>query len=184
MLTLEYELFELLPFNFCGDWVSSTADNGNVTNYTCPEDGRYTFSLDYTLPENKDKTTWFASGWTATSEIMIYSSRTESSTILADCKLEFHTSVTHTEESAEWKELPSAATITFALLSVALFMCMVVCFLACKRTKGREGDHEFDDFQKYIDSIDDEETVETHVEVARKISRKLRYGKAPKPDSV
>ena len=183
MLTLEYELFELLPFNFCGEWVSTTSDNGNMTNYACPHDGRYTFSIDYTLPENKDKTTWFASGWTATAEIMIHSKRSESSTILADCKLEFHTSVTHNEESSEWKDLPSAATITFGLLSVALFLCMTVCFLACKK-KTREGDNEYDEFQKYIDSIDDEETVETHVEVARKLAKKLRYGKPPKPDSA
>ncbi|CAJ1940264.1 unnamed protein product [Cylindrotheca closterium] len=176
MLTLEYELFQLLPFNFCGDFVTSSAANGNMTNYTaCPDDGRYTFNLDYTLPENQDSTSWFASGWTATSEIMIYSSRTESSTILADCKLEFHTYVTHDQESAQWKELPSAATITFALLTVAMFLCVMVCFLACRKTKTQEANHEFDDFQKYIDSIDDEETVDTHVEVARKISRKLSH---------
>lgn len=165
--------------------MNGAAGNANMTSYTCPDDGRYPFKLDYTLPENHDSTTWFASGWTATSEIMIYSSRTESSIILADCKLEFHTYVTHNQEIAEWKELPSAATITFALLTVAMFLCMLVCYLACRKTKAKEEvNNEFDDFQKYIDSIDeDEKTVGTHIEVARKISRKLRYGSAPpKPE--
>jgi len=178
MLTLKYELFELLPFNFCGDWVQ---DNYGTNNVTCPYDGRYNFNIAYTLPENKDKTSWFASGWTATSEIMIYSSRNEGAPILADCKLEFHTEVTQTRGS-EYKSLPSAATVTLALLGVAMFMCLVVGFLACRKKKHRGDQHNFNDFEKYIDAENDEETVETNVETARKLANKLRYGKAPLPE--
>jgi hypothetical protein len=170
MLSLEYELFNLIPFNFCGDWVQNT-------NVTCPNDGYYHFDLTYQLPETQDKTSWFASGWTATSELMIFSSRSESPSILADCKLEFHTYVTQNQES-EWQSLPSAAVVTLSLLGVSVAMCTVICCLACRKKKKRVTDRDFDDFQKMQEEDTDDETVD----VARKISRKMRYGEPGVPD--
>jgi hypothetical protein len=175
MLSLEYELFDLLPFNFCGQWVQNGYGYSNVT---CPNDGYYHFDLTYQLPET-DKTSWFASGWTATSEIMIVSSRGDNPSILADCKLQFHTYVTQSQES-EWQSLPSAAVVTLSLVGVVVAMCSVICCLACRKKKKRVTDRDFDDFQKMQDVKDD--TDDETVEVARKISRKMRYGETGVPD--
>lgn len=180
MLSLQYELFQNLPFNFCGEWVQNSYGYSNVT---CPYDGYYHFDLNYQLPPNEDKSSWFASGWTATSEITIKSSRSESASILADCKLEFHTYVTQNQES-EWQSLPSAAVVTLSLLGAALAMCVVICCLACRKKTKRVTDRDFDEFQKMQDDDDDTkgDSDDESVNIARKIARKMRYGEPGVPD--
>jgi len=183
MLTLEYELFELLPFNFCGDWVKNA--NGYYSNSSCPYDGYYHFDLSYTLPPNPGRTTWFASGWTATSEIVIFNSRTEGSAILTDCLLEFHTYVSQHTVNAngdEWQAVPSAASVTIVLLGIAVLMCVTICCLACRTRKQRVTDRDFgaEEDDGFIKMGDDGLGVTAQesaaVETARKVSRKMRYG--------
>eukprot|EP00980_Cylindrotheca_fusiformis_P011949 scaffold2830_cov131-Cylindrotheca_fusiformis.AAC.70 len=178
ILSLQYELFQLLPFNFCGDWVQNS--NG-YSNGTCPNDGQYRFDLTYQLPPDDDQTSWFASGWTATSEITIFSSRSDSASILADCKLEFHTSVTHSSQKSAWRSLPSAATVTLSLIGVALFMCMIICCLACRKTKKRATARDFNEFRKMRDD-DGTTSSKESLNMARKIARKMRYGEPGVPD--
>jgi hypothetical protein len=183
LLSLEYELFELLPFNFCGDWIKT--GNGYYSNSSCPYDGYYHFDLQYSLPSNAGHTTWFASGWTATSEIMIFNTRTSGASVLADCLLEFHTSVTpskFTSGDDGWKAVPSAAAVALSLLGIAIFMCMIICCLACRTRKKRVTDRDFDesDFVKMADDATaDDSTVEgreTALQTARKLGKKMRYG--------
>ena len=129
LMTLEYQLFQDLPFNFCGDFIKRSKYNFN----NCPENGKYHFEVPYTLPPDQDPTSsWFATGWKGTSYLKIMSSLDETNTtMLAHCKLEFETSVTQSEQSG-WSTLPSAAIATLVVASIVACMFLVVCCLACQ----------------------------------------------------
>jgi hypothetical protein len=129
LMTLDYQLFEDLPFNFCGDFIKRSMYNFN----TCPEDGKYHFEVPYTLPPNEDQTSWFATGWRGTSYLTIGAgpASDNNSTLLAHCKLEFETSVTQSQESG-WSTLPSASQTTLVLVGVVAFLVLTVFCLACR----------------------------------------------------
>ena len=173
LLTVDYELFELLPFNFCGNFVND--QSGYYSNTTCPGDGYYNFHLAYQLPENDDKSTWFATGWTATTEFMIFSSRYQGASILADCKLEFHTSVSQAQQTGEWKSLPSAAIVTLSLLGAGLCMILTICVLACRPKRKRATDIDYGQDFKRMDETDGESVESDKVQKARKVSVQMRY---------
>ena len=148
LLSVEYNLFNFLPFNFCGDWVSS----GRYNDGACPSDGQYTFSVPYTLPwDDGDITTWFATGWQGNSNLIIYSSPAEdNSTLLASCTLHWKTYVTKNETADEgWKTLPSAAQVAIIMASVLACMCCCCFYLSCCRRRRRK---------KHVTDIDYEGT--------------------------
>lgn len=172
LMTLEYDLFQFLPFNFCGDWVYDA-------NYGCPEDGIYHFQIPYELPEADGINAWFATGWQGVSYIKIYRAEEATSALLAHCKLHFNTYVTDSQESSNWYTLPSAAQVTIVLFSIlgALFLIVLCC--AC-RTSGKQEPHPTDpDYTtnyktmdgdaKTVSSRQDEESPE-NFERANKIS--------------
>ena len=131
LMTLEYELFQLLPFNFCGDFIKRSAYNFNY----CPQNGKYHFEVPYTLPQQHDDyATWFASGWAGTSYLSIHTARDADSPLLAHCKLEFKTFVTQSNESG-WQTLPSAAVVTLILAGIVACMFSMLCFMACQPRK-------------------------------------------------
>jgi DNA mismatch repair ATPase MutL len=137
LLSLEYTLFNFLPFNFCGDWVQQGRYNSNP----CPYDGMYTFTIAYTLPwDDGDITTWFATGWQGVSDLVIYKNATESKNneLLASCTMHWKTYVTHADESEGWKTLPSAAQAV--IIMVSILSCMLCCctyLTFCRRQRRR-----------------------------------------------
>jgi hypothetical protein len=154
LLSVEYNLFHLLPFNFCGEWVQAGKYNSNP----CPYDGSYHFNVPYDLPwDDGDITTWFATGWQGTSNLIIYSSASEDdSDLLASCILHWKTYVTQTNEEAGWKTLPSAAQVAIILASVLAFMCCCCFYLSCCRRRRRKRhvtdvDYDGTDFKMFED---------------------------------
>jgi hypothetical protein len=163
LLSVEYNLFNFLPFNFCGDWVRGGQYNENA----CPYDGQYLFSVPYTLPwDDGDITTWFATGWQGNSNLIIYSAPSEdNSTLLASCTLHWKTYVTRSESVDEgWKTLPSAAQVAIIMASVLAFMCCCCFYLSCCRRRRRKRhvtdlDYEGADFKIFDDKKIKEEQI-------------------------
>lgn len=136
LLSVEYSLFNYLPFNFCGEWVRS----GHYNSNPCPYDGTYTFTISYDLPwDDGDITTWFATGWQGVSDLTIYKDSTEieSNELLASCIMHWKTYVTQADESDGWKTLPSAAQAAIIMVSVLAFMLCCCTYLACCRRRSR-----------------------------------------------
>ncbi|KAG7362729.1 hypothetical protein IV203_026089 [Nitzschia inconspicua] len=130
LLSIEYTLFNHLPFNFCGDWVRAGQYNTNP----CPYDGTYTFSIPYELPwDDGDITTWFATGWEGVSDLIIYKGNVEhdNADLLASCVVHWKTFVTQSDETEGWKTLPSAAQTAIIMVSVLAFLCCCCIYLSC-----------------------------------------------------
>lgn len=133
LLSMEYSLFKYLPFDFCGSWVTPSEDNGDE----CPTDGVYGFSLPYVLPwDDQDITTWVATGWQGTTNLVVYSNSSASATTLASCKLHWKTYVTQSSEDG-WHTLPSAAHSAIILACIMAAMCLFCTYLTCCRRRGR-----------------------------------------------
>lgn len=163
LVTLEYSLFKHLPFNFCGDWVSSTQNY----NLECPTNGAYSFQIPYVLPwDNDDFTSWFATGWRGTSDLVIYSEPDSSTgTLLVDCELAWSTYMTESNEEG-WATLPSAAQAAIALVAVAAFMCLCCTWLTCcrKRTNHVTDEEYAKEFRVLDDAEDKEQKAKTEKE--------------------
>lgn len=186
LMTMEYNLFSFLPFNFCGEWIMNAAYNYQE----CPSDGVYHFEVPYKLPESQGISTWFASGWEGVSYLKIYKAQKDTSAMLAHCKIHFKTYVTDTGES-NWYTLPSAAQTTIILFGVLGALFLLVLCLACRPRRRHPTDDDYDAHFKEFE--DDEEpdkvvaerdvedakpTVETENEIeekARKISLQMNY---------
>jgi hypothetical protein len=133
LLSVEYNLFNYLPFNFCGEWVHA----GQYNNNPCPYDGTFTFSIPYNLPsDDGDITTWFATGWQGVSDLSIYKDASDSE-LLASCTMHWKTFVTQVDESEGWKTLPSAAQSAIILTSLLAFMLCCCTYLTCCRRRRR-----------------------------------------------
>eukprot|EP00934_Nitzschia_sp_Nitz4_P002129 Nitzschia sp. Nitz4//scaffold38_size140716//130641//131506//NITZ4_003176-RA/size140716-augustus-gene-0.141-mRNA-1//-1//CDS//3329550165//2129//frame0 len=177
LMTLDYQLFDLLPFNFCGDWISySQGVEGD-----CPGNGQYHFEIPYTLPTNDDYKTWFATGWAGVSYLKIYTYRSEQSALLAHCKVNFKTYVTSSKED-NWYTLPSAATTTMFLFGIALSMFLIVLCLACRPAQKHPTDDDYVlDFSPMKDtpstkkSTRDEEVGEDLDDRIGRLSMKMEY---------
>lgn len=141
---MHYELFHVLPFNFCGEWIK----NGRYNYNECPGDGKYHFEVPYQLPKSYDSTVWLATGWQGSSEMKVYAQRDEESQVILDCKLHFKTYVTQSNES-DWKTLPSAAAVTFSLVGIIVLMTCCLCYLACRPLRKHVTDEDYStDFRK------------------------------------
>jgi hypothetical protein len=125
LVTLEYELFHDLPVDFCGDWLSQA--NSNTAN-ACPGDGKYHFTIPYTLPANHDATTWFATGWKGAARIDIRSGPSNQTDMVGTCVMEFHT-YTSPSSNKNWRTLPSAAAVTCTLGGIAVVLFCLICVL-------------------------------------------------------
>lgn len=187
LLSVEYSLFNFLPFNFCGDWVQG----GHYQNAPCPYDGTYSFNIPYTLPyDDQDLTTWFATGWQGYSDLIINSNSTENvdNQLLAKCALHWKTYVTKANESEGWKTLPSAAQAAIILVAVAVSMCLCCFCLVCCRRRRRRKRHVTDadyapgvaepttDYKKMFESgkAKEQRTKEEKVEMAHKINLNMK----------
>ena len=135
LLSIEYNLFQFYPFDFCGDWAS--AYNYTYDGQECPDsDGFYSFEIPYTLPwDDDDITTWFATGWQGVSNVEIHSDQSSDSTLIGYCTLHWHTYVTPSQEEG-WRTMPSAVTSGIVLGSffAALFCCCTFA-TCCRRRK-------------------------------------------------
>lgn len=187
LMTMEYDLFKLLPFNFCGEWIKNAAYNYQE----CPTDGAYHFEVPYQLPEGGGISTWFATGWEGVSYLKIYKSQQEASSLLAHCKLHFKTYVTDSGES-NWYALPSAAQTTIILFGVLGVLFLIVLCLACRPSRKHPTDEDYvtnfkqmtDDTatDKVLSERDEEDNVpadpEEKVEAkARWFSMRMNYKK-------
>jgi len=150
LLSVEYNLFEQFPIDFCGDWIEShsTTDNGMV----CPNlDDFYYFNVPYTLPMNDDDMTmWFATGWQGVSTLQVRNGNSDDSALLTDCELRWHTYVTPSEEDG-WKTMPSAAQTGIVLASVlTAILCCCTYAICCRRRNKHVTDvGYYDDFSDY-----------------------------------
>ena len=132
LMTLQFELFNDLSVKFCGDWVSAQS------GVSCPADGSYHFEVPYTLPKSDSFTTWFATGWKGTAFISITNDRSTTSNNstgpvqLGYCELHFSTFTTESDAS-EWKTLPSAMTVSLALVALVASMACCCCYLMCRK---------------------------------------------------
>jgi len=133
LLSVEYSLFKMLPFNFCGNWVQL----GMYSSHACPYDGSYYFSVPYVLPwDDGDITTWFATGWQGYTDLVIYDSPyEEEASKLASCTLHWKTYVTRSDDDEGWRELPSAVQSTIVLASLLACMCCCCFYLSCCRRR-------------------------------------------------
>lgn len=139
---MEYELFEYLPFNFCGDWIVNGNAQEEANGGDCPSDGRYYFAIPYTLPEN-DMSTWFATGWEGVSYLKIFKNQGYQSAMLANCKVHFKTAVTSSGEE-NWYSLPSAAQTTIVLFAVLGVMFTCVLCMACRPSTKHPTDEDYE----------------------------------------
>lgn len=124
LVTLQYQLFHDLPVDFCGDWLSHSNSNTN----TCPGDGKYHFTIPYTLPASSDATTWFATGWKGTARIDIRNGPSNQTDMVGTCIMEFHTYTTQSSNK-NWKTLPSAAAVTCTVGGIAVMLFCLICVL-------------------------------------------------------
>mmetsp|Transcript_2533 Transcript_2533/g.5520 ORF Transcript_2533/g.5520 Transcript_2533/m.5520 type:complete len:363 (-) Transcript_2533:207-1295(-) len=150
LATIEYGLFQYLPFNFCGDWVRQYQTyqeqyNNNDGGYDdgssssqCPSDGIYMFQVPYVLPfDDFDIASWFATGWSGASDLVIYNDPDVTNTErqeLVNCRLHWSTYVTESPNSDGWAAFPSAAQVAIVLASIAAFLCLCCTWLTCCRS--------------------------------------------------
>ncbi len=165
LMTMEYELFKLLPFNFCGEWIMNAA----YSYQECPSDGVYHFEVPYKLPESEGISTWFATGWQGVSYLKIYKSQQDASAKLAHCKIHFKTFVTNAGEE-NWYALPSAAQTTIILFGVLGVLFLIVLCLACRPRRKHPTD---DDYATSFKQMEDDENDKILAERDEESSRPL-----------
>jgi hypothetical protein len=176
LMTVDYDLFHFLPFDFCGSWLYDA-------NFGCPDDGIYHFQIPYTLPDAEGVNAWFASGWQGVSYLKVYSDEKATSPMLAHCKVHFKTFVTDAGEK-NWYTLPSAAQATIVLFGILGALFMIVLCMACRpANKPHPTDPEYsaeyknmDEDNKTVATRADEEAAET-IERAQALSMKMNYTK-------
>lgn len=164
LLSVEYNLFDDFPIDFCGEWVDAYAYNITENITSCPYmDDLYYFNVPYTLPfDDDDITTWFATGWSGASTLEVRNGYTDDSTLLADCTMHWNTYVTPSGAEG-WKTMPSAAHTGIVFLSVlTAILCCCTYMTCCRRRKQHVTDVGFyNEFSKYEmhdeDDEDDEE---------------------------
>lgn len=164
LLSVEYSLFKEFPIDFCGDWVqtyNSTDDDLNCSKL----DGYYYFNIDYVLPsDDDDLTTWFSTGWSGVSNLEAYSDLSDNSTLLADCELHWHTSVTPSNADG-WKTMPSAAQAGIVLVSIlTAILCCCTYMTCCRRRNKHVTDvgyyNDFEDYETYDDKEKSERQIQ------------------------
>lgn len=176
LMTVDYDLFQFLPVNFCGDWVYDA-------NFGCPDDGAYTFQVPYQLPNAEGINAWFASGWQGVSYVKIYRAEKATSALLAHCKLHFKTFVTDSG-ARNWYTLPSAAQATIVLFGILGALFMIVLCLACRpsvKAHPTDPDYNLDyktmeeDAKTVVTKAADEEEVDEVANRAHQMSMRMHY---------
>jgi len=162
LLSVEYNLFEAFPIDFCGNGITSY----NNSDTECPySDGMHYFNLPYTLPfDDDDITMWFATGWSGVSTLQVRNGYTDDSTLLVDCKLHWNTYVTPSQAEG-FQTMPSAAQAGIVLASVLSAILCCCCYMVCCRRRGKHVTDAgyYDDFasyQIYQDKKDKEKLAE------------------------
>mmetsp|Transcript_17619 Transcript_17619/g.48917 ORF Transcript_17619/g.48917 Transcript_17619/m.48917 type:complete len:242 (-) Transcript_17619:139-864(-) len=130
LMSMEFDLFQDIPVDFCGEWIS----NGHYNYNVCPGNGTYHFELPYTLPTHDDFQSWFATGWNGHGYLDIYSHPDSESVKLASCVLHVQTYTTQSQEKG-WATMPSAAATTFSLVALIAFLLSCICCMACSKSK-------------------------------------------------
>ncbi len=131
VLSVEYSLIKNVPLDFCGSWVTPNEYNKNE----CPYSGNYHFSLPYTLPwDDQDITTWLATGWQGTTDLVVYNDTSSSAELLASCRFHWRTYVTESQEEG-WHTMPSATQAAIILASILAVMSLCCFYLTCCRRR-------------------------------------------------
>jgi len=178
-MTLDYELFTLVPIDYCGDWLYDS-------NYGCPNKGIYHFQFQYELPDASGMKAWFASGWQGISYLKVYSADRVTSSLTAHCKLHFKTFVTDSGEK-NWYTLPSAAQATIVVFCVLGSIFLIIMCMAWRTSDDFDpNDPEYgsdyktmDEDGKTVTSRADEEAAAAAAETfekAQNLAVKLNYG--------
>jgi hypothetical protein len=108
-----------------GDYAYNGDDEYNAYAYSanddnngngCPADGVYAFETYVAIPQQRN--TWMATGWSASGEIIMYSS---GSNVIGTCNMSFSTSPTHSPASSR-----TIFALSITVLSLVLFVCVFV----------------------------------------------------------
>jgi len=160
LVSVEYNLVDEYPINFCGDWVEAY-NHSYGDNVACPDlDGYYYFNIPYKLPfDDDDLTTWVATGWSGVSSLTVHTGPSDDSDLLADCTLHWHTYVTPSQAEG-WKTMPSAAQSSIVVASVLTAILCACTWVACckKREKHVTDIGYYDDMGEY-NAIHDDKTL-------------------------
>jgi hypothetical protein len=131
LVTLQYQFFDKAQIPLCaGDL---TALNG----VTCPGDGSYDFSVDYSLPSaGSEHQSWLASGWTGNGVIQIYAAANENM-LIGECSFVLDTFVTPTTQANFYSRSvnPPSAAASVGIIAGTLAVFGLVCLYCycCKR---------------------------------------------------
>lgn len=129
-MTLDYQLFNDVALDFCGSWVTSQ-NNANA----CPADGQYSFSLPYQLPSGSQLTSWFATGWQGKANLVVHTTQSNSSAVLANCDLYFQTYTSAQSSASKWNQRPTAFQVFVVLAAIVAIMVSFMFYRACCRRK-------------------------------------------------
>lgn len=160
LLTLQYNLHEMMPIPLCSDSLTAGSNNQNA----CPGDGSYGFSFSYKLPSAGEKSTsWLASGWAGSGIMRIYAEQDESMKI-GECTFDLKTYVTPTADQGFFQAPSAAATVGIVLggLAAIALVCLY-CYCCAKKRKQKLADEEKetktispDDLSTFFKRLDEE----------------------------
>ena len=127
----------LMPL--CNDYLDASAEN---VDGECPNDGSYRFENTYQMPDADSVFVgWAASGWKGI--VTVEASLVRTGELVGKCQMEVTTMVSGSYESGIFKTVPSAATITYAMVtlivaSLALCLCCGTCATQRRRRLRRK----------------------------------------------
>jgi hypothetical protein len=136
---------------------AGAAANGNgnkqyaYDEYVCPEDGGYSYSVQYKLPDaGKEQASWLVTGFTGSGVLQVYAQQDESR-MIGQCYLTLQTFVTVNEDHGIF-QVPTAATalgVALGLLVATLLMCAYCYCCPSKKTiKYIDGDDATSHFRR------------------------------------
>lgn len=117
--------------------------HSKLTSYTgnaCPYDGEYGFDTLYNMPDLASNFTgWAASGWSGQIAVDMYLNTTEA--LVGKCTMDVQTMVSGAYENGAFRTVPSAKTVSFAVIGAllaSLALCLCCCCCAKKEHKRRQ----------------------------------------------
>ena len=134
-----FSLADGLFMPLCNSYLEASADNADGA---CPNDGSYRFESVYSMPDSESVFVgWAASGWKGVVTVEAYLVRTNE--LVGKCSMDVTTMVSGSFENGIFKTVPSAATITYGVLtllvaSLALCMCCRTCATQRRRRQRRK----------------------------------------------
>jgi hypothetical protein len=134
LLTLQYNLFEMLQVPLCSDYLTADADNQNQ----CPGSGSYDFSITYKLPSaGQESTSWLASGWAGSGIVRIYAEQ-DTSMLIGQCTFTMKTYVTPSASSSLPYTPTAAETVGIVLGALAVVALACLWCYCCRRKRAQK----------------------------------------------